>query len=238
VANGCVGYLAEGRRADTLATPLGSSHDLYRSNRSAVPAAHTTKKKMTLVIPAFLSRASLRGRECRFSKAALVAQRGPFVGACLLAGCRRRPTCSESGRLLRECIQVSAPPYGRRVAPARFALGNRAGRSGSEQFIRGSGCLNLPSPSCLRYARPLWHLLWEVCMLEEVSRRRLFGWLAAAAIAVTAPALVASDPAEAQTVGMERRQSRRQGRRMGRRMRRLGRRAARASRRAGRRGVM
>jgi hypothetical protein len=75
-------------------------------------------------------------------------------------------------------------------------------------------------------------------MLEEVSRRRLFGWLAAAAIAVTAPALVASDPAEAQTVGMERRQSRRQGRRMGRRMRRLGRRAARASRRAGRRGVM
>ena len=29
---------------------------------------------------------------------------------------------------------------------------------------------------------------WEVCMLEEVSRRRLFGWLAAAAIAVTAPA--------------------------------------------------
>jgi len=37
----------------------------------------------------------------------------------------------------------------------------------------------------------LWHLLW------------LFGWLAAAAIAVTAPALVASDPAEAQTLGME-----------------------------------
>src|SRR5215204_2602796 len=49
-------------------------------------------------------------------------------------------------------------------------------------------------------------------MSEEVSRRRLFGWLAAAAIAVTAPALVASVPAEAQTVGMERRQSRRQGR--------------------------
>jgi hypothetical protein len=75
-------------------------------------------------------------------------------------------------------------------------------------------------------------------MSEAISRRALFGWLAAAAIAVTAPALVASEPAEAQTVGMERRQSRRQGRRMGRRMRRLGRRAARASRRAGRRGVM
>jgi hypothetical protein len=75
-------------------------------------------------------------------------------------------------------------------------------------------------------------------MSEAISRRRLFGWLAATAIAVTAPALVASQPAEAQTVGMERRQSRRQGRRMGRRMRRLGRRAARASRRAGRRGVM
>ena len=75
-------------------------------------------------------------------------------------------------------------------------------------------------------------------MSEAISRRSLFGWLAAAAIAVTAPALVASEPAEAQTVGMERRQSRRQGRRMGRRMRRLGRRAARASRRAGRRGVM
>ncbi len=75
-------------------------------------------------------------------------------------------------------------------------------------------------------------------MSEAISRGRLFGWLAAAAIAITAPALVASEPAEAQTVGMERRQSRRQGRRMGRRMRRLGRRAARASRRAGRRGVM
>ena len=36
-------------------------------------------------------------------------------------------------------------------------------------------------------------------MSEAISRRRLFGWLAAAAIAVTAPALVASEPAEAQT---------------------------------------
>ena len=46
-------------------------------------------------------------------------------------------------------------------------------------------------------------------MSEEVSRRRLFGWLAAAAIAVTAPALIVSEPAEAQTVGMDRRQDRR-----------------------------
>jgi hypothetical protein len=99
-------------------------------------------------------------------------------------------------------------------------------------------CPNLPSPSCVRYATPCGTHYRRFVMLEEVSRRRLFGWLAAAAIAVTAPALVASEPAEAQTVGMERRQSRRQGRRMGRRMRRLGRRAARASRRAGRRGAM
>jgi hypothetical protein len=75
---------------------------------------------------------------------------------------------------------------------------------------------------------------------KEASAARLwvFGWLAAAAIAVTAPALVASEPAEAQTVGMERRQSRRHGRRMARRTRRMGRRAARVSRRAGRRGMM
>ena len=70
-------------------------------------------------------------------------------------------------------------------------------------------------------------------MSEVISRRRLFGWLAAAAIAVTAPALVASEPAEAQTVGMERRQSRRQGRRMGRRMRRLGRSRSRRAAQAG-----
>ena len=43
---------------------------------------------------------------------------------------------------------------------------------------------------------PVGHRLREVDMLEEVSRRRLFGWLAAA-IAVTVPALVASEPAEA-----------------------------------------
>ena len=76
-------------------------------------------------------------------------------------------------------------------------------------------------------------------MSEAISRRRLFGWLAAAVIAVTAPALVAFGPAEAQTDRRHgARQSRRHGRRMARRMRRMGRRAARASRRAGRRGVM
>jgi hypothetical protein len=75
-------------------------------------------------------------------------------------------------------------------------------------------------------------------MSEEVSRRRLFGWLAAAAIAVTAPALIVSEPAEAQTVGMDRRQDRRAGRRAGRQVRRTGRVAARATRRAVRRGAM
>jgi hypothetical protein len=71
-------------------------------------------------------------------------------------------------------------------------------------------------------------------MTEAVSRRKLFGWLGAVAFAAAAPVLVASDPAEAQTAGMERRQ----GRRMGRQMRRTGRRAARATRRAVRRGAM
>jgi len=75
-------------------------------------------------------------------------------------------------------------------------------------------------------------------MSEAVSRRKLFTWLGAMALAVSAPVLVGSDPAEAQTVGMERRQARRRGRRMGRRMRREGRRAARAARRAVRRGAM
>jgi hypothetical protein len=74
-------------------------------------------------------------------------------------------------------------------------------------------------------------------MSEAISRRKLFGWLAAAAIAVTAPALVPEE-AEAQTVGMERRHGRRVGRRMGRRTRRLGRHAARRVRRTIRRGGM
>jgi hypothetical protein len=67
-------------------------------------------------------------------------------------------------------------------------------------------------------------------MAEAVSRRRLFFWLTAAVVSVTAPALV-SEPAEAQTVGMERRETRRAGRRLGRRVRRAGRRAGRAIRR-------
>jgi hypothetical protein len=75
-------------------------------------------------------------------------------------------------------------------------------------------------------------------MSEAVSRRKLFGWLAATVMAVTVSALVASEPAEAQTVGMERRQDRRWGRRAGRRVRRLGRAGARATRRAVRRGAI
>ena len=75
-------------------------------------------------------------------------------------------------------------------------------------------------------------------MSETVSRRKLFGWLAAAAIAVTAPALVASDPAEGQTLGMDRRQDRRAGRRSGRQVRRVGRTGARMTRRAVRRGAI
>lgn len=73
-------------------------------------------------------------------------------------------------------------------------------------------------------------------MSETLSRRSLLGWLAAAAVAVTVPVLT-SEEAEAQTPGMERRQSRRAGRRLGRQMRRAGRRASRAARRAGRRGA-
>jgi hypothetical protein len=75
-------------------------------------------------------------------------------------------------------------------------------------------------------------------MSEQVSRRTLFGWLAAAAMAATAPALLVSDPAEAQTVGMERRQDRRAGRHVARHVRRTGRRVGRASRRAVRGGAM
>jgi hypothetical protein len=75
-------------------------------------------------------------------------------------------------------------------------------------------------------------------MSEAVSRRKLFGWFAATVMAVTVPALVASDPAEAQTVGMDRRMDRRGGRRAGRQVRRVGRMGARATRRAVRRGAI
>jgi hypothetical protein len=71
-------------------------------------------------------------------------------------------------------------------------------------------------------------------MPEVMSRRRLFGFLAVAALAFAAPAVI-SDEAEAQ---MERRHRRRVGRRMARRVRRLGRYGARATRRAVRRGAM
>ena len=74
-------------------------------------------------------------------------------------------------------------------------------------------------------------------MSEAISRRKLFGFLGVAVLALAAPAVI-SDEAEAQTVGMERRHRRRVGRRLGRRVRRLGRRGARATRRAVRRGAM
>jgi hypothetical protein len=54
-------------------------------------------------------------------------------------------------------------------------------------------------------------------MPEVMSRRRLFGFLAVAALALAAPAVI-SDEAEAQTIGMERRHRRRVGRRMARRV--------------------
>ena len=73
-------------------------------------------------------------------------------------------------------------------------------------------------------------------MTEIVSRRHLIGWLGVAAAAITAPVLL-SEPADAQTAGMMRRENRREGRRMGRVMRREGRRDARAVRRAYRRGM-
>jgi len=50
-------------------------------------------------------------------------------------------------------------------------------------------------------------------MSEVISRRRLLGLLGVAVIALAAPVVI-SEGAEAQTVGMERRQRRRMGRRL------------------------
>jgi hypothetical protein len=64
----------------------------------------------------------------------------------------------------------------------------------------------------------------EIIKAETISRRSafsLFGKAAAFAIAATATALATSD-AEAQTVGMERRQARRTGRHERREQRRTG----------------
>ena len=75
----------------------------------------------------------------------------------------------------------------------------------------------------------------EIIKSEPISRRRafsLFGKAAAFAVAASATALTVSD-AEAQTVGMERRQERRAGRHQRREDRRTGRHERREERRTG-----
>ena len=75
----------------------------------------------------------------------------------------------------------------------------------------------------------------EIVKKETISRRSafsLFGKAAALVIAATTPGLVTSD-AEAQTVGMERRQERRTGRHERRETRRAGRHERREQRRTG-----
>ena len=76
----------------------------------------------------------------------------------------------------------------------------------------------------------------EIIKSEGISRRSalsLFGKVAAFAVAASTAALTVSD-AEAQTVGMERRQERRAGRHERREERRAGRHERREERRAGR----
>ena len=76
----------------------------------------------------------------------------------------------------------------------------------------------------------------EIIKSEAISRRRalsLFGKVAAFAVAASTTALTVSD-AEAQTIGMERRQERRAGRHERREERRAGRHERREERRAGR----
>jgi hypothetical protein len=75
----------------------------------------------------------------------------------------------------------------------------------------------------------------EIIKSQAISRRRalsLFGKVAAFAVAASATALTGSD-AEAQTVGMERRQERRSGRHERRDERRTGRTERREERRTG-----
>jgi hypothetical protein len=67
---------------------------------------------------------------------------------------------------------------------------------------------------------------------EMISRRRAFSFLGLAALGLAVlPSVLMGSDAEAQTVGMVRRQERRAGRRMRREERRAGRRARRAARR-------
>jgi hypothetical protein len=75
----------------------------------------------------------------------------------------------------------------------------------------------------------------EIIKSEAISRRRalsLFGKVAAFAVAASTTALTVSD-AEAQTIGMERRQERRAGRHERREARRAGRHERREVRRTG-----
>ena len=75
----------------------------------------------------------------------------------------------------------------------------------------------------------------EIIKSQAITRRRalsLFGKVAAFAVAASTTALTGSD-AEAQTVGMERRQERRAGRHERREARRVGRHERREARRTG-----
>lgn len=77
----------------------------------------------------------------------------------------------------------------------------------------------------------------ETIKLDVISRRKALSLLGLAAmfgLAASSTVLTVSD-AEAQTVGMERREERREGRREGRHVRREGRRIGRHVRREGRR---
>jgi len=77
----------------------------------------------------------------------------------------------------------------------------------------------------------------ETIKLDVISRRKalsLMGLAAMFGLAASSTVLTVSD-AEAQTVGMERREERREGRREGRHVRREGRRIGRHVRREGRR---
>ena len=74
----------------------------------------------------------------------LVLKSGPTASAgpvelAYLAGCRRRPTCSQSGRLLRECIQGERTAIRQVGCPGEVRIRNRALRFRTVHC--GSGCL-------------------------------------------------------------------------------------------------
>jgi hypothetical protein len=75
----------------------------------------------------------------------------------------------------------------------------------------------------------------EMIKSEVISRRKALSLLGSAAFGLaTSSAVLTASEAEAQTVGMERRQERRTGRRERRQERRIGRTERREARRAGR----